>query len=266
MPQPRTLLALATLLLGAGGASATDLTTIERTLGKEPKYAGKPKYCLLVFGPEAKLRVWVVQDGNVFYVDRNGNGDLTEPGEKVEPPGSPGGDVGTVQLGDIRDGAMTHKNLSIMRFPVTAETVGNDQEYQRITRDNPARQTWWVSVNAERASPAGDKLPPRVSYIANGDGQGYLVFAARPAEAPIIHFNGPWTLGLQDIKQQFVSGQKTELQIGVGTPGVGPGTFAFVLYPGLIPDKAYPVAEITFPAPTGGAVGPPQRFTLTKRC
>ena len=38
---------------------AADLTKIERTIAKEPKYQGKPKYCLLVFGPEAKFRVWL---------------------------------------------------------------------------------------------------------------------------------------------------------------------------------------------------------------
>src|SRR5262252_4031078 len=63
--------------------AATDLSKIDRTIGKEPTYESKPKYCLLVFGPEAKTRVWLVLDGDVLYVDRNGNGDLTEPNEKV---------------------------------------------------------------------------------------------------------------------------------------------------------------------------------------
>src|SRR5262245_16890818 len=37
-----------------------DLTKINRTIGKEPPYESKPKYCLVVFGPEAKTRVWLV--------------------------------------------------------------------------------------------------------------------------------------------------------------------------------------------------------------
>src|SRR5712671_6360086 len=75
---------LSILLLGAcSGVFASNLSKIDRTIAKEPKYTGKPKYCLLVFGAQAKHRVWIVQDGDTLYVDRNGNGDLTEAGEKV---------------------------------------------------------------------------------------------------------------------------------------------------------------------------------------
>ena len=65
-------------------ALAADLTKIDRTIAKEPTYQSKtPKYGLLVFGPEAKSRVWVVLDGDFLYVDRNCNGDLTEKGERL---------------------------------------------------------------------------------------------------------------------------------------------------------------------------------------
>src|SRR5262245_48209470 len=64
-------------------ASAADLAKIDRTIAKEPAYKGKPKYCLLVFGPEAQTRVWLVLDGDTLYADRNGNGDLTEEGERL---------------------------------------------------------------------------------------------------------------------------------------------------------------------------------------
>src|SRR5262245_59581048 len=76
-------------------AVAADLTKIERVICKEPIYQSKsPKYCLLVFGPEAETRVWLVLDlvsepweadggKNALHVDRNGNGDLTERGKRV---------------------------------------------------------------------------------------------------------------------------------------------------------------------------------------
>jgi hypothetical protein len=64
-------------------ATAADLSKMDRTIAKEPKYQSKPKYCLLVFGPEGKTRVWLVLDGDVLYVDRNGNGDLTEAEERI---------------------------------------------------------------------------------------------------------------------------------------------------------------------------------------
>ena len=53
------------LLLASGTAGTgrgADLTKIDRTINKEPAYRGKPKYCLLVFGTEAKFRVWLVRD------------------------------------------------------------------------------------------------------------------------------------------------------------------------------------------------------------
>ena len=65
-------------------ASAADPSEIDRTIAKEPKYQSKPKYCLLVFGPEARTKVWLVMEGLSLYVDRNANGDLTEPGERLQ--------------------------------------------------------------------------------------------------------------------------------------------------------------------------------------
>src|SRR4051812_15300400 len=76
--------AAAVLLLAGPAGRAADLSKIDRTILKEPAYATRqPRYCLLVFGPEASARVWVVVDGDIVYVDRNGNGDLTEAGERV---------------------------------------------------------------------------------------------------------------------------------------------------------------------------------------
>ena len=45
-----------------------------------PYQSKSPKYALLIFGPEARTRIWLVLDGTTLYVDRNGNGDLTDAG------------------------------------------------------------------------------------------------------------------------------------------------------------------------------------------
>jgi hypothetical protein len=266
MRRCRWLVALAVLLLGTAAAGAADLTKVERTLVKEPAYQTKsPRYCLLVFGPEAKFKVWLVQDGDVLYVDRNGNGDLTEEGERVTAKeGTPGFRV--FEGGELHDGSLTHTKLSVSQRKVSRDEVRQAGEFARITKANPEPWIWAVGVTAARPPEAEDGLPRQVGYIANGDGLGYLLFADRPQDAPVIHFNGPWMLGLQDINQHIQRGQPVMLQIGVGTHGVGPGTFSFVLYPGLIPDKAYPVAEITFPPKAPGEAGPRRTVTLTKRC
>jgi hypothetical protein len=74
------LLSLGIALTCLSPALAGDLSKIERKIAKEPSYkTNSPKYALLVFGPEAKLRVWIVRDGETVYLDRNGDGDLTDP-------------------------------------------------------------------------------------------------------------------------------------------------------------------------------------------
>src|SRR5262245_29667829 len=79
---PYLTIVLTTGLLS--GTQAADLKTVDRRVEREPKYqTGKPEYCLLVFGATAEARVWLVKDGDVLYVDRNGNGDLTDDGEKI---------------------------------------------------------------------------------------------------------------------------------------------------------------------------------------
>jgi hypothetical protein len=49
---------LAWLALGSASAAAADLAKIDRRIVREPAYqSGEPKYCLVVFGPEARTRV-----------------------------------------------------------------------------------------------------------------------------------------------------------------------------------------------------------------
>src|ERR1700694_5416119 len=86
MPMTRIALLLAMLGLSVTPVSA-EPPRIDRTVRKEPVYQTKiQQYGLLVFGPESKDRVWLVLDGDTLYVDRNGNGDLTEQDEKVTLP------------------------------------------------------------------------------------------------------------------------------------------------------------------------------------
>jgi hypothetical protein len=88
------ILSLVFTLLVVGNTAVTawgaDLTKIDRKIAKEPVYQNKPKYCLIVFGPEAKFRAWLVRDGKVLYVDTKGNGDLTEPGQRKQLDETPG--------------------------------------------------------------------------------------------------------------------------------------------------------------------------------
>ncbi|HUR53975.1 MAG TPA: hypothetical protein VMZ71_07580, partial [Gemmataceae bacterium] len=103
---------------------ASDPLAFEKSINKEPAYQSKsPRYGLLAFGPEAKDRVWVVLDGETLYVDRNGNGDVADPGEKVaaKPPVRPrdSSDGYQFEVGELALGGRTHKALTVYASPLT---------------------------------------------------------------------------------------------------------------------------------------------------
>jgi hypothetical protein len=218
-----------------------------------------------VFGPEAKFRAWLVQDGDVLYVDRNGNGDLTETGERVEKTQ---GDAGSRrwEVGELTEGGLTHTIHYVMEMAMTEASVADAREFARIKGKHDRAINTWISVRAERPTRDERPLPRHIEYIVNGDGTGYRTFADRPQDAPVVHLNGPWTFGLQDIKQRLVAGRESMLQLGVGTPGIGAGTFAFVLYPDTMPSDAHPLGEFTFPPEESGSPALRQALTFRKRC
>ena len=198
-------------------------------------------------------------------MDRDGNGDLTGDGKRVKIK-EQSDSYRSFEAGDLKVGGLTHTGLSVTQMKASPESVANDQEWERIKKSGPEPWTWWVRITAERGDDDKRDLPRKIGYVINGDGAGMLLFADKPRQAPIIHLNGPFTLALQDRKQRLIAGDKTMLQIGVGPQGVGPGTFAFVLYPQTIPSDAYPEAEITFPAKSPEQEAIKRKWTLKQRC
>jgi hypothetical protein len=234
------------LLVCSSPATATDLSKIDRTIAKEPKYQAKPKYCLLVFGPQAKTKIWLALDGDVLYVDRNGNGDLTGDANKVHRLKAQGQAPGNFACGELvgADGKTLCKGL-------------------------------WVSGSLEEGDMWIDiHLDGEHRQSAGVDANGFLQFADSPRRAPIVHFNGPLTMTLAPVTEitrtatlvkkgdkaevvtetkarailpTFVRGAKhAELRVAVGTVGQGKGTFARVHHKGLA-DAIQPVAELEFP-------------------
>src|SRR5262245_28720533 len=170
-----TLLVVGSTAITARGA---DLSKIDRAIAKEPLYKGKPEYCLLVFGPEARTRVWLVRDGGVLYVDRNGNGDLTEEGEQVKaveqrPNGTSATEGERVELGAwkfvvgaVREGKLKHDAL-----------VVEMQRFEHVPKKGKPRVVGHMFVAL--------KLEGKRQQTA----YGYFAFARRPQDAPVVHFN-----------------------------------------------------------------------------
>ena len=216
----KSLWAMAWLALGMAPATAADLTRIDRYLAREPSYqTNLPKYCLLVFGREAGTHVWLVLDGDVLYIDRNGSGDLTEPGKRV--PGARTGrwldfHAGMVPTGEgkLHDLQIRVRDLNLVDGKCTGMDLILDGKHKRF---------------------------------AGFDDANPLRFAQRPGQAPILHLEGPLMMKLYGDPPTFIPGQETELNIAIGTPGVGPGSFCAIHCCTVLDCKVSPVAEIEFP-------------------
>jgi len=205
------LLVPAVLAQEEGARPATDLSRIDRTVAREPAYQSDgARYALLVFGPKANTRVWLVMDGDTLYVDRNGNGDLTEPGEAL-----------SVSAGAFDIGAIT-------------EADGTRHSSVRVLRGRGH-----VRLRA-RIHGLG------THYVGEDPGEP-LQFGYRAEEAPIVHFGGSLTMRFYHAPPDLVAGKRTAVNVMIGTEGLGKGTFASLDCGVVLDGDAAPVADIAFP-------------------
>lgn len=228
-------------------AYAADLTKIDRRLVKEPAYQSKePRYCLLVLGPEARQRVWLVHDQDALFVDLNGNGDLTEPGEKFKAENS-NENSASFRVSILGDGDQAKHVLQVDLFK--ASMFGQEKQGPFVVYLTLA----WT----------GNR-----SFGAWGDETGLLFFAARPQDAPIIHLDGPLQMGFECHLPLIKKAKDTyELNVGVGTRGLGKRSFGHLKYwNDAVPADAYPTAVLEFPNKVAGAPPVQVEVVLKQRC
>lgn len=223
------------LALATAHASAADLTKIDRTIGKEPAYETKPKYCLVVLGPEAKTRVWLVLDGDILYADRNGDGDLTAEDERMPKQQFVSGGEGF--------GAVT----------IAARAGGNqfslEVQPKRIAGQQDSFTIW--------CRPSGN-----TEFRQRTD--GVLIFGDCPSDAPVVHFGGPLTFTILDwhnpLQQpQLKRTENNRLSLLIGNPVLGGKRPAFATivprqsFRGLAGDETFPLVLVEFPGKEAGA-------------
>ncbi len=269
----RALLLWAAAWLATGSALA-EMPKIDRSIGKEPVYQTKtPKYCLLAFGPEGKDRVWLVQDGDTLYVDRNGDSDLTEAGKKVAAAKQPGSDPETdgysFDAGQITVGGRTHKGLAVYFTPLqqyAGSSVGRRDDVKALLAKDAVTFVATILVDVDVSGRKGGGTGGRLSFSAGpSDEGGVLRFADKPAEAPIVRVGGPLEISFDGLPTLRV-GRSSDLFLTVGTPGVGPGTFASLKYDGTIPEDAKPVAEVHYSPAKNGASPVTEKWVIEGRC
>jgi hypothetical protein len=269
-----------------GAAGAADLSKVDRTITKEPAYRSKPKYCLLVFGPQARHRLWLVIDGDVLYVDRKGNADLTAAGSPIKAGAwttsqSPAiARERSFEVGDVTVGGLTHARLLVSqaehrrKAKVSANADPGDlppeqwQQYlSSVWRQVPDGLTCTVSISLDPRCYGrfgGARAVRPVRHLASIDHTGLLAFAARPANAPVIHFGGPLTLDLRFGARLQRGNKPGEVRVSLGTRGLGPGTFA-VMWHDLVPEDIGPVVEVCFPKGESGQAAVTRKYAL-ERC
>ena len=219
--------------------TAADLTKIDRSIGQEPAYRTKPKYCLLVFGEPATTKVWVVDDGERIFVDRNANGDLTEADEMIVPsrPRNLGG------LGGYSESVFLVPNLK----PADGSREHTDFKLTRFN-DGKGPDKYALSV----------KVNGKIQQFAGWD----AIFQESRAQAPIIQFGGALVARAIRYHEISLSSNQPELHLCFGTPGVGNGSFGFLGYE-AVPKRIEPVAEIHWP---GQGSGLTTTVPLLSRC
>jgi hypothetical protein len=205
-----------------GAADIPDLGKIDRSIAKEPAYQDKqPLYGLYVFGPEAKTRVWAIfdksgpdaTDYDVLYFDRNADGDLTAPEERIAGKVAAGGV--TFDIGSFTDPLTKQKHTEMS---ITREGGNTPMVMLRMK---------WC-----------DKVIVKGGYAP--DAGPYTQFATAPAKAPVLWpgADGPLSFQLWQLKPLAI-GEADDVRVFLGHQGQGPNTFCAV--PDTFLPKTVPV-------------------------
>lgn len=266
----RSIIAFGLLISAASSGFAVDLSQIDRSPPKLPTLqSAKPEYCLLVFGADAHKRVWLVRDGNVLYVDRNGNGDLTDPDDRVEVNREESNlDDGILYFhaGNIPDGERLHKDLRVSWYKVD-HLADEDDRVKALMAKNPKWRGCTTNLDIDMPGQHGGGIDGRVTERTSvQDENGYLEFTTDPSSAPIIHYDAPWQITFYNQTPTWHLGGLERLNLAVGSPGIGPGTTAFVDYQGVITPESHPKVKVSYPPTANGKSPQEATYDLTQRC
>jgi len=255
--------------------SGADALPTPRKIVKEPTYqSNTPRYGLLVFGKEGKDQVWVVHDEDRLYVDRNGNGDLTEPGECIERlkprKGFEGASSRTFEVGEFNLGGLHHHGFLIRTDLLTEAAIGAAKrrpEFSEEIKKDPSAVVYAINGEVEVPGIKGGGLNGGLSVSAGpSDADGFLIFRKDASSAPIIRLGGPIQIDFPDLKPNLRPGFDVEVLVSIGFPGRGTGAFTSIGYHETLPAEAKPIVEVEVVSATQGI--PPYRakYELPNRC
>jgi hypothetical protein len=228
-PTRKPVLALIPLLLvlnHPAAADVPDLSKTDRTIRKEPAYTAKqPLYGLAAFGPKAESRVWMVLDKgkpdadryDVLHIDLNADGDLTGAGERLK----------------VADDGLFH----VKEFKDPATGARHPDFTVRLSKDK--EPTVMLGMRWRDQFTFGGGYPEDPDC-------GYMRFAAKPADAPVLWVNGDAPFRFQRwYGGKLPVGGAGDFKVFLGQPGVGRSSFcAFKQH--FLPDREWVKATLIY--------------------
>lgn len=252
----------------AADSPAVDLATLSRSIAKEQVYKGVPHYSLVVIGPQAEHRSWMVMDGDdLLYFDRNGNGDLTEAEDRIECDR-----VATNRIHLSSKGKFTGMNV----FPI-GTVAGVNLKFEFWVRNKAFVPT---SEQSEILR-AYDKLRAdhhwENSTLLRADDHDYqvqnpVVMTATAAEAQITHLSGPLQFALKRGDRQKLEPwpKQSIFDVHIGTRTLPPKHYTQEMLAPLTewepPRNLHPVALFKFPPKVPGGQPVELAVDLNRRC
>jgi hypothetical protein len=197
-----------------------DFRTVERKIRKAPTFNAEPLYALFIFGPQAKTRIWAALDKtnteydyyDVLYFDRNGDGDLTQEGERI---------VGVFD--EARAAAGLGLVLSIGDFAVPGTALVH-KKLRVSTIRKPGRTGIWFDMRYDGKTQVSGGMRCNGSCTAWGK---------TIEEAPILRptIRGPLTFGFYGwgaSEIQMTIGESRKVYLILGNRGSGTDTLCAV--------------------------------------
>jgi hypothetical protein len=217
----------AVLLLVAAGAAVADppafapidYAKVERRIGKEPAYVGKPRYAHFVFDAAGTHRVWAVIDQSdpekgwydVLYLDRDGDGDLTEEGERLtttyREAGEPAGIAVDFKVGDV----------------VVPGTGEKHTDFRISTKPKKGREGVWFQMKWRGEVQVSGGYGLRGIHTTR--------WSDAPATAPILRPTpeGPLTFATYGAAEHVLTpGESHHVSVLVGHAGLGDDALCIV--------------------------------------
>jgi hypothetical protein len=219
-------------------AEELEITEIDRRIGPQPKYQSEPRYALLILGAESKSPIWIVQDDDRLYIDKNGNRDLTDDG----PP-----TIASEKR--FLDKSRWDRKFFAKGWQASASSEIQDFALSQWNYSDPQDQ-YGLSLKLD------GKVPMYAGWTS--------LLSPSAAEAPVIHFGGPLTPRLLRYKEFVLGAKPPRLSIAFATPRESKLTPARLSIEAL-PVTIKPTAVIEWPVQEG-AKSLTTTHVLTQRC